>query len=68
MFGLSSSWIIAQFIVFSTDRQFPISPSVDRLFPTVTMCGMSLNANFGDNPTKNPFVFDIKKCPGMDLK
>jgi hypothetical protein len=41
---------------------------VDRLFPTVTLwVGMSLEANFGNNPAK-PFEYDIKKCPGMGLE
>jgi hypothetical protein len=49
----------------STGKPIPISPSVHRLYPTVTMGKyMSLEANFGDNPAK-PFSFDIAKCPNL---
>jgi hypothetical protein len=51
------------------DKQTPICPSVDRLFPTVTMwdADMFLEANFGDDPVAKPFEYDIKKCPGMEF-
>jgi hypothetical protein len=42
-----------------------ISPSVHRLYPTVTTWKYtSLEANFGDDPAK-PFSFDIAKCPAF---
>jgi hypothetical protein len=54
-------------------RQIPISPSVDQLFPYITMSSMGGNdivelvANFGDDLDK-PFEYDIKTCPGMGLE
>jgi hypothetical protein len=48
-------------------RKIPITPTVDRLFPTVKMFeNMSLEANFGDDPV-TPFEYDIKNCPGLEL-
>jgi hypothetical protein len=49
-------------------RKIRISPTVDRLFPTVKMVGFisSLEANFGDNPSKT-FEYDIRNCPGLGL-
>jgi hypothetical protein len=40
----------------------------DYLFPTVTFDGNvpSIEANFG-NDKDEPFAYDIKKCPGMEL-
>jgi hypothetical protein len=37
---------------------------MDQLYPTVSICEMSVKANFGDDPAK-PFKYDIEKCPGM---
>jgi hypothetical protein len=45
-----------------TGKPIPISPSVDRLFPTVSLWGVYIEANFGDDPA-NPFKYDIHKCP-----
>jgi hypothetical protein len=49
-------------------KKIQIRPTVDRLFPTVTMWDYEpfLEANFGDNPAK-PFEYDIKNCPGLGL-
>jgi hypothetical protein len=48
-----------------TGKPTPISSSVHRLYPTVTIEeDTSLEANFGDNPAK-PFCFDIAKCPQL---
>jgi hypothetical protein len=53
---------------YFSDRQYPIEPTVDHLFPTAVLWNeMSLEANFGDNPAK-PFEYDIKHCPGMGLE
>jgi hypothetical protein len=48
--------------------KIPISPTVDRLFPSVTMLWKVslLEANFGDDPAK-PFQYDINTCPGLEL-
>jgi hypothetical protein len=57
-------------IVFLTDGKIPISPSGDRLFPTISVWNsawdFSLDANFGEDPAK-PFEYDIKNCSGMGL-
>jgi hypothetical protein len=47
-------------------KQMLISPSVDclYLYPTLEMCNISLEANFGNDPEK-PFAYDVTKCPGM---
>jgi hypothetical protein len=47
-------------------KPIPISigPSVDCLYPTVHMCNVSAEANFGTDPAK-PFEYNIGKCPGM---
>jgi hypothetical protein len=42
----------------------PISPAVDCLYPTIQMCRVSVEANFGNDPAK-PFAYNIEKCPGM---
>jgi hypothetical protein len=42
----------------------PISPSVDFLYPSVEMCCVSLEVNFGNDPAK-PFAYNIEECPGM---
>jgi hypothetical protein len=34
------------------------------LYPTLQMCRVSLEANFGNDPAK-PFAYNIEKCPGM---
>jgi hypothetical protein len=48
-------------------RKIPISPTVDRLFPAVTIRpDESFEANFGDDPAK-PFEYDIYNCPGLGL-
>jgi hypothetical protein len=52
--------------MYFSGRQFPIDPKVDHLIPTVVWDDMSLEANFGNNPSK-PFEYDIKKCPEMGL-
>jgi hypothetical protein len=53
---------------YFSGRQIPIDPTVDRFFPTITLWnGLSVEANFGDNPAK-PFEYDILKCSGMGLE
>jgi hypothetical protein len=49
-------------------KKIPISPTVDRLFPAVTMLPevSYIEANFGDDPAK-PFEYDIKNCLGLGL-
>jgi hypothetical protein len=49
-------------------KQIPINPSVDRLFPAVSIFENAppFEANFGDDKDK-PFQYDIKNCPGMEL-
>jgi hypothetical protein len=49
-------------------RKIPITPTVDRLFPTVLLFGSDaiVEANFGDNKAK-PFVYDLEKCLGLEL-
>jgi hypothetical protein len=55
-------WIGLKFS--TTGKPILISPSVHRLYPTVTMWqGTSLEANFGDNLAK-PFSFE---CPNLVL-
>jgi hypothetical protein len=38
---------------------------VDRLYPTVSIFGSSVEANFGDNLVAKPFKFDVDKFPGL---
>jgi hypothetical protein len=52
-----------------TGRQIPIEPEYGkRLFPTVTIWDMTLEANFGDDLVAKPFMYDSLNCPGLDLK
>jgi hypothetical protein len=51
-----------------TGNKLPISPTVDRLFPTVTISwNNSLAANFGEVATEC-FQYDIKTSPGLDFE
>jgi hypothetical protein len=51
-----------------TGREIPINPTVNSLYPTVTIHGYgSVEANFGDDLAK-PFSYDIDKCPGLNLE
>jgi hypothetical protein len=48
-------------------RKILINPTVDRLFPAVTMWeDETFEANFGNDPAK-PFKYDIHNCPGLKL-
>jgi hypothetical protein len=51
------------------DLKMPISPSVDHLFPAVTLLSRtsSIEANFGDHKDK-PFEYDIQNCPGLGME
>jgi hypothetical protein len=50
-----------------TARKIPISPTVDRLYPTVRLfANTAIETNFGDDPEK-PFEYDIHICPGLGL-
>jgi hypothetical protein len=52
-------------IVKFTGNPIPINPTVDILYPTVSMAGnASVEANFGDDSAK-PFQYDINKCSGL---
>jgi hypothetical protein len=54
-------------IVKFTGKPIPICPTVDTLFPTVSMDGnISIEANFGDDSAK-PFKYDIKKCQHFEM-
>jgi hypothetical protein len=50
-----------------TGKPIPITPSVDRLYPTVRMVCSALTANFGYDLAK-PFKFDIEKCAELELE
>jgi hypothetical protein len=47
-------------------KPIPIGPTVDRLFPTVRMANLSVEANFGDDLAK-PFKYKID-CSGLVLE
>jgi hypothetical protein len=50
-------------------KPIPIRPSVDvdRLFPSVYVENIIVEANFGDDPEGEPFEYDIENCPGLGL-
>jgi hypothetical protein len=66
-------FIYSKFIIFEENPQFigkliPICPSVDRLFPTISLFenAPTFEDNFGNDKDK-PFQYDIQNCPGMEL-
>jgi hypothetical protein len=55
-------------IVKFTGKQIPINPTVNALYPTITLKGkVSVEANFGEDRQAKPFKYDIKKFPGLVL-
>jgi cyanate lyase len=58
-------------VIKITGKQTPIKPTVDRLYPTVSLYGnlhgktSAVEGNFGDNLVAKPFEYDIRKCPGL---
>jgi hypothetical protein len=51
-------------------KRILITPSVDRLFPEISIFGsqnvLTFVTNFGNDKDK-PFQYDINNCPGMEL-
>jgi hypothetical protein len=43
----------------------PITPTVNRLYPTVVTWRTDMEANFGGNLVEKPFKYDIDKCEGL---
>jgi hypothetical protein len=55
-------------IVKFAGKQIPINPTVNTLYPTITIMGkVTVEANFGDDQQAKPFKYEIKKCPGLVL-
>jgi hypothetical protein len=52
-------------IVKISGKQIRITPTVDRLYPTVVTFRTDVEANFGDNLVAKPFKYDIGKGPGL---
>jgi hypothetical protein len=50
-----------------TGRPFPISPTVDHLFPTVQVYIVNFDINFGYDPAI-PFKYNTKRCSGLSYE
>jgi hypothetical protein len=50
-----------------TGKKIAIGHPGDCLFPTIRICDVSVEANFGDYTAK-PFRYDIDKCPLLNIE